>query len=200
MGWGSYESVIEFAGGRDPEEFGFQSIRDLTERAVSNSQRTGFDAISLLSNDQGTYYRKLTNAQAYAAVRKGWKLDVTMMPVEGGGGAGLDLAPAGVRYTVSVYRNSMHHQVVQLITQVAKGYDGPSYELPGPEDAWHDYQLVFDPAARSARLNIDGVERLRGYGGYREYLGKWGLQFGVAVYRSARAEAMFKRIRFEILH
>ena len=49
----------------------------------------------LLSSDQGAYYHKLSRAQAYAAMRKGWKIDVTMKPVEGTGGAGTDLTPAG---------------------------------------------------------------------------------------------------------
>jgi hypothetical protein len=36
-----------------------------------------------------------------------------------------------------------------------------TYEITGLEDAWHDYQLVFDPGAQTARLLVDGVEQLR---------------------------------------
>jgi hypothetical protein len=108
---GRYESRIEFEGGRDPEEFGFQSHLDLIERAVRNRERTGFDAIRLLSKDQGHYYRKLTRAQAYAAVRNGWKIEIIMKPVQGSGGAGIDLTTADGRYDVDVMLNaSRRHQ------------------------------------------------------------------------------------------
>jgi hypothetical protein len=45
---------------------------------------------------------------------------------------------------------------------------------------------------------VDGVERLRGYHGHSEYLEGWGVVFGTALYRSEKAEALFKRVRFEI--
>jgi predicted Ser/Thr protein kinase len=196
--WGSYENVIEFAGGRDPEDFGFRSRLDLTEHAVYNPERTGYDAIRLLSDDQGYYYRKLTHAQAYAAMRKGWKLEATMKPFEGQGCAGIELTPAGIRYSVCVMRNPLHRQVVQLTTRLEKGIDGPTYELSGPEDAWHDYQLIFNPRAQTGRLLVDGVERLRDYCGFSEYLEGWGLTFSTALYKSSRAETMFKRVHFEI--
>lgn len=197
-GWGPYESVIEFTGGRDPEEFGFRSHLDLVERALRNPEGTGFDAIRLLSADQGFYYRKLTHAQPYAAVRKGWKLEATMKPIEGEGAAVIELTPAGDRYDITVMRNAMRRQVVQLTSQIEKGSGGPSYEVPGPEDAWHDYQLTFDPRTRTAGLRVNGVERLRDYRGHREYLEGWGLMFATAIYKSSRSETMFKRVRFQI--
>jgi len=197
-GWGPYERIVEFTGGRDPEEFGFRSRLDLVERALHNPEGTGFDAIRLLSTDQGYYYRKLTRAQAYAAVREGWKLEATMKPIEGWGAAAIELTPAGGRYDVTVMRNPLHRQVVQLTTRIEKGSGGPSYEMPGPEDAWHDYQLIFDPRTQTALLRVDGVERLRDYRGHREYLEGWGVMFSTAIYKSSRAETMFKRVRFEI--
>jgi predicted Ser/Thr protein kinase len=196
--WGRYESRIEFEGGRDPEEFGFQSHLDLIEHAVRNRERTGYDAIRLLSKDQGYYYRKLTRAQAYAAVRKGWKIEVIMKPVQGAGGTGIDLTPAGGRYDVEVMLNASRRQVVLLTTQIAKGMDGPSYEIEGPEDAFHEYQLIFDPNSRSARLLVDGLERLSDYRGHKEYREGWGLTFGAFTYKSEQGEAVFKRVRFEI--
>ncbi len=197
-GWGSYDSVIEFSGGRDPEEFGFHPRLDLVERAVYNQERTGFDSIRLITNDQGFYYHKLTHAQVYAAMRKGWTLEATMQAVEGGGAAGIDLTPAGGRYGIGILISPSHRQVVQLTTTIEKGVDGPSYEVSGPEDAWHDYQLIFDPRTQTARLQVDGVERLRDYRGHHEYQEGWGLMLGTALYKSSRAETMFKRVRFEI--
>jgi hypothetical protein len=58
--------------------------------------------------------------------------------------------------------------------------------------------LIYEPEKRAARLLIDGVERLRGYHGHREYLEGYGFTFGTALYKSARAEAVFRRVRFEI--
>jgi hypothetical protein len=77
---GQYESRIEFEGGRNPEEFGFQSRLDLIEHAVSNPERTGFD-------------------------HNGWKIEATFKPVQGGGGVGVDLSPADGRYDVNVMVN-----------------------------------------------------------------------------------------------
>lgn len=196
--WGRYESNIEFEGGRNPEEFGFQSHLDLIEHAVRNQERTGYDAIRLLSKDQGYYYRKLTRAQAYAAVRKGWKIEVVMKPVEGAGGTGIDLTPADGRYDLEVMLNASGRQVVQLATQIAKGMDGPSYEIEGPPDAFHEYQLIFDASSGSARLLVDGLERLNEYRGHQEYLEGRGLTFGTFAYKSEQSEMVYKRVRFEI--
>jgi predicted Ser/Thr protein kinase len=196
--WEHYESRVEFEGGRNPEEFGFQSRLDLVEHAVSNPERTGFDAVRLLTGSQGFYYRKLTRAQIYAAVHNGWKMEATLRPVQGAAGLGVDLSPADGRYDVNVIVNKSRRQVVYLVTQIAKGLDGPAWEMEGPEDAFHDYQLVFDASSRTARLLVDGVERLRDYRGHREYLERWGFCFAASTYRSLQGEAVFKRVRFEI--
>lgn len=197
-GWGRYDSVIEYVAAQDPEDFGFRPRLDVVEHAVRNAERTGFDAIRLTTNDQGYYYRKLSRAQAYAAARKGWKLEVIMRVAQGSACSGVDLTPADGRYDVCVIRSDGHRQFAFVLTQIAKGLDGPRFELSGPEDAWHDYQLVFDPGSRSARLFVDGVQRSANYRAFREYLEGWGLTFATSVYRSPTADAAFKRVRFEI--
>jgi hypothetical protein len=111
---------------------------------------------------------------------------------------GIDLSPADGRYDVNVMVNGSRRQVVHLITQIARGLDGPSWEMEGPVDAFHDYQLVFDAGSRTARLLVDGVERLRDYRAHREYLEGWGFCFATTTYRSLQGEAVFKRVRFEI--
>jgi len=50
----------------------------------------------------------------------------------------------------------------------------------------------------SARLLVDGVERLSGYRGHSEYVEDWGLFLATSIYRSTTAEGRFKRVRFEI--
>ena len=110
----------------------------------------------------------------------------------------IDFTPAGHRYGLNVFLNPSGRQVVQLTATIADGIDGPRYEVEGPGDAYHDYQLIFDPGTREARLLVDGVERVRGYHGHSEYLEGWGVVFGTALYQSEKAEALFKRVRFEI--
>ena len=121
-----------------------------------------------------------------------------MKPVQGMGAAGIDLRPADRRYSLHVELSTSRRQVVLFCTQIAKkGIAGPLYEIEGPEDAFHEYQLIFDPN-RSARLLVDGVERLRDYRGHREYVEGWEFDFDTAVYKSEQSEAVFKRVRFEI--
>jgi len=197
-GWGPYNPVIEYIAPQNPEDFGFRSRLEVTERAVRNRDLTGFDAIRLLTTDQGMYYHKLSRAQSYEAMRKGWKLEATMQAIEGDANTSLMFPPAHRRFDMSVMREPNGRQAAVLLTQIGNGLDGLRYELPGPADAWHDYQLIFDPQTRSARLLIDGVERLSGYRGHAEFVEEWGLFLATSIYQSKNAEARFKRVRFEI--
>jgi hypothetical protein len=110
----------------------------------------------------------------------------------------VDLGLAGGRYDIHFFLDPSGRQMVQLSTQIAKGLDGLKYRIEGPADAFHDYQLIYDPHLKTARLLVDGIERLRGYSGHREYLSDYGLIFGTSLYHSDRAEAIYKRVRFEI--
>ena len=196
--WEPSVRSIEFAGGRDPDEMGFQKHLDLVDRVVSNQAHTGYEAVRLLSQDQGFYYYKLSRAQVYGAFRHGWTLSVTMQPIQGVGSANVDFGPSRSRYDVHVFLDSSRRQVVQLTTQIEKGLDGLKYKIEGPADAFHDYQLIYDPGLKTTRLLVDGVERLRGYTGHHEYPSDYGLMFGTSLYNSDRAEAVYKRVRFEI--
>jgi predicted Ser/Thr protein kinase len=197
-GRANYAHTITFAGGRDPEEFGFQTHLDVTERAVPNADHTAFEAIRLLSTDQGFYYRKVTAAQARAAVRNGWKMEAVFKPVAGSATVAIDLSPADGRYDCQIFLDTSHRQVVQLTRQIANGIDGLRYTIEGPPDAFHHYELIFEPGKRAARLLVDGVERLQGYRGHHEYLEGYGFTFGTQLYKSAKAEAVFRQVRFEI--
>ena len=197
-GWASYDPVIEYIAPQNPEDFGFRPRLDVTEGVVRNQNLTGFDAIRLATTDQGMYYHRLSRAQFYQAMRKGWKLEAAMQAIEGDANTSVMFPAAHRRFDLSVLREPTGRHAAVLLTQIAKGLDGLRYELPGPADAWHDYQLVFDPQTRTARLLIDGVERLSGYRGHAEYVEEWGLFFSSSIYRSTSAEARFKRVRFEI--
>jgi hypothetical protein len=197
-GWGPYDPVIEYIAPQNPEDFGFRSRLEITEGVVRNQSLTGFDAIRLRTTDQGMYYHKLSRAQSYEAMRKGWKLEATMQAIEGDADASVAFPAAHRRFDMSVIRDPSGRQVAMLLTQIGNGLDGFRYEVPGPADAWHDYQLVFDSQTRSARLLVDGVERLSGYRGHAEYVEEWGLFLACSIYRSTNAEARFKRVRLEI--
>jgi eukaryotic-like serine/threonine-protein kinase len=196
--WEPSERAIEFAGGHDPEDAGFPKHLDLVERAVYNNEHTGFDAVRLLSPEQGFYYHRLSRPQVYAAMRHGWSLEATIQPVLGQANANIDLGSAGGRFDLHVRLDSSGDQIVRLTTRIEKGFDGPECKIDGPANAFHDYRLIFDPVARQARLLVDGVERLRGYSGHREFIYDYGLTFGTALNRSDRAESVFKRVKFEI--
>jgi hypothetical protein len=196
--WEPAVRSIEFAGGRGPDEYGLQKHLDVDYRVVYNKNHTGFDAIRVLSNDQGFYYYPLSRSQKYAALRHGWSLSATERPVHGVGAINLDLSPAGGRYDIHVFLDSSGRQNVQLSTQIEKGVDGLKYKIEGPADAFHDYQLIYDPVVKTAHLLVDGVERLRGYSGHHEYLSDYGLIFGAALFNSDRGEVVYKRVRFEI--
>ena len=197
-GWGPYDPVIEYIAPQNPEDFGFRPRLEVTEGAVRDQNLTGFDAIRLLTTDQGMYYHKLSRAQSYEAMRKGWKLETTMQAIQGDADTCVMFTPAHLRFDISILPRSNGRQAALLLTQIGKGLDGLRYELPGPVEAWHDYQLVFDPQTRSARLLVDGVERLSGYRGHAEYVEEWGLFLATSIYQSKTAEARFKRVRFEI--
>jgi predicted Ser/Thr protein kinase len=198
LGWASYDPVIAYDAPWNLEDFGFRPRLDVVEHVSMNPERTGYEAIRLLTSEQGYYYHKLTRAQAYAAVRKGWKLDATMQSIQGATCAGIELTPAGDRYDLCLIRDAPDHQLALLTTEIGRALDGPRFALPDAKPTWHNYQLVFDPHARSARLLIDGIERLASYRGHREYLEGWGLTLGAFAYRSLTAEARFKRVRFQI--
>ncbi len=197
-GWASYDPVIAYDAPWNLEDFGFRPRLDVVEHVAQNPERTGYEAIRLLTSEQGYYYHKLTHAQAYAAVRKGWTLEATMQAIQGAVCAGIELTPAGGRYDICLIRDAPNHQVGLLTTEIGRALDGPHFALPDVSPAWHNYRLEFNPHARSARLLVDGVERLANYRGHREYLEGWGLTLGTMAYRTATAEARFKRARFEI--
>ncbi len=197
-GWGSYDPVITYDAPWNLEDFGFRPRLDVVEHVAPNPEHTGYEAVRLLTSEQGYYYHKLTHAQAYAAVRKGWTLEATMQAIQGAVCAGIELTPAGGRYDICLIRDAPDHQVALLATEIGRALDGPRFALSDANPAWHNYQLKFDPHARSARLLVDGVERLVNYRGHREFLEGWGLTLGTMAYRTASAEARFKRARFEI--
>jgi predicted Ser/Thr protein kinase len=196
--WEPSVRSIEFVGGREPDEIGFQKHLDLVDQVVYNKAHTGFDAIRLLSGYQGFYYYRFSRSQQYAAMRHGWSVSATIQPIQGVGSVNVDLGPQAGRYDIHVFLDPTGRQVVQLTTQIEKGLDGLKYKIEGPADVFHDYQLIYDPGVKSAHLLVDGVERLRGYSGHREYMSDFGLMFGLALYHSDRAEAIYKRVRFEI--
>jgi hypothetical protein len=56
---------------------------------------------------------------------------------------------------------------------------GRSYTISGNNDAYHEYQLIYDPTTLSASLLVDGVTRLTGYQGSSQFKQDHGLGFSV---------------------
>ncbi len=109
----------------------------------------------------------------------------------------VDLSPEGGRYDCGFFVNDAGRQVVQLNTQIAKGIVGPQYEIAGPREAFHDFELIYEPEKQAAKLLVDGVERLSGYKGHREYLGPLRDVRRIGV-RSQAGEAIFRKVSFAI--
>jgi hypothetical protein len=70
--------------------------------------------------------------------------------------------------------------------------------LPGDRNAYHAYELRYDPGRQVADLWVDGSKQLENYRGYSQFQGDGDLVFGIGVSESARAIASFQTVRLEI--
>jgi large repetitive protein len=69
------------------------------------------------------------------------------------------------RFNVEFGSNAEGDPIVLLATGVAAGFfTGPSATIVG--NGYHLYELIFDPAAASADLFVDGLEVLSDYAGH----------------------------------
>jgi len=74
---------------------------------------------------------------------------------------------------------------VRLNTQVAPVIQGLEWSL-AHDQAYHLYELRFDPGLQAAELWVDGHKRLDGYRGHTQYQEDGDFLFGTTAYRSSR--------------
>jgi tRNA A-37 threonylcarbamoyl transferase component Bud32 len=192
------ERVIELPTGSEPLEHGFQSRNTIENRVIPNADATGFDALRLITSDQGAYYHPLNAAQAAAANRHGWKVTFEAAAEEGLTSIAMDLPNAPVRYAVNAISIKGDRDVIRLLTGFTPTIHGIDFALPGPAGARRRYMLELLPGSKTADLWVGGVKLYSGYAGLNEYLYNRGLEIGVARYRSARGVGVFWSLRLEI--
>lgn len=192
------DRVIELPAGVEPLEHGFQARNVIENRVVPNASATAFEALRLISTDQGGYYHPLNSAQVFAAKRRGWKMAFEAAAEEGVTTASFDLPGAGARYAVNVLTTSTGSDVLRLLTGFSPAIHGVDLPLSGPPHSRHHYVLALSSGSKSAEIWVDGVKRYSGYSGLSEYLYGRGPEIGVARYRSARGMGVFWSFRFEV--
>ncbi|HYM23895.1 MAG TPA: hypothetical protein VEU08_11815, partial [Vicinamibacterales bacterium] len=125
------------------------------------------------------------------------RLTSVMRAEEGRCFAVIDFTGEGRRFDVEIDRVAGHDRV-RLQTQIVPTLEGLDWTPAATDDAYHTYDLRYDPGAQSAELWVDGVRRLTGYRGHSQFQQDGDLLFGVSVFQSARGVASFQDVRFEI--
>lgn len=191
------DRVIELPAGAEPLEHGFQARNVIENRVIPNAGATAFEALRLISTDQGGYYHPLKPAQVFAAKRRGWRIVFETAAEEGMTTASVDLPDADIRYAVNVIAAPPGPDVLRLLTGFSPSIHGVDLPLPGRPGSRHRYMLALPPGSKSAEMWVDGQKRYSGYTGLNEYIYGRGPEFGVARYRSSRGVGVFWSFRFE---
>ncbi len=91
------------------------------------------------------------------------------------------------RFDIALGLNSSGDTVVFLFTAddaIGPGSSlvgaGPSYTLTGAGNAYHNYNLVYNPVTHLADLSVDGITRITGYSGNTTFKSNVGLYFGAS--------------------
>jgi tRNA A-37 threonylcarbamoyl transferase component Bud32 len=189
--------IIEKVGAFDPLAEGFLVHNEITGTVADNPQRNGFDGWRVFTGRQGHYFKNLTTEEKRRALDHGWRLTSVMRLEEGRCFTVVDFAGVGRRFDIDVDRVTGHDRV-RLQTQIVPSLEGLDWTPAATDDAYHIYDLRYDPAALSADLWVDGAKRLTGYRGHSQFQQDGDLLFGVAVFESTRAVASFQDVRFEI--
>jgi tRNA A-37 threonylcarbamoyl transferase component Bud32 len=192
------ERVIELPIPSEPLEHGFKRSGAIENQAVGNATQTGYEALRIISAEQGGYYSRLTRIQAAAANRRGWKFTFEAAAEQGETYVNLHAQEAPVRYSVDITSHPGGPDIVRLCTQINPRIEGIEMPLPGPPGARHRYVFALERPSAGAELWVDGVKRYSGYKGLTQYLYQRGPEIGVARYRSARSAGVFWKFRFEI--
>ena len=192
------ERLINLPFPSEPLEDGFRSRGEIENHVVHNSTSSGYEALRLISGDQGGYYYSLSRAQAAAARRLGWRISFDAAAEEGETYCNLDIPGSPARYAVEITSRLGGPDVVMLTTGVSPVISGVELTLGGPSGSRHRYLLALPAGSSSAEFSVDGVSRYSGYKGVKEYLYRRGPEIGVARYRSTRGVGVFWSFRFEI--
>lgn len=189
--------LIQKVGAFDPLDEGFQTHNDIRGTVAENPAHNGYDGWRVSTERQGHYFKNLTAAEKRLALARGWKLTAVMRAEEGRASAIVDFTGIGSRFDIVVERRGTDQRAL-LETQIVPVFDGMYLPWERADDAYHTYELLYDPGLQTASLWVDGTRRLTGYRGHSQFQTDGDVIFGVSVFESARGVASFQTVRFEI--
>lgn len=193
------ERVIAASGVDDPLDEGFSTLNEVAGSAELTSQGTGIEAWSLFTRSQGFYVHELSREQKRIAMSRGWKLTGSAKLQEGGLYLGVDFLGAGPRFATGATLDGNNLTARAWTNQVSAQWQSLTAPISGDPHAYHKYELIFEPRGRAVSIKVDGMERIRGYAGLRQFQDRWGVAFGAHRWNSSDGRAAFRSVRFEIL-
>jgi serine/threonine-protein kinase len=191
------ERVIELSMGTEPLEHGFSKDLAIDYHILPNANATGFDSMRVFTTDQGGYYHPFSATQCGVAHRNGWRLTAEAAAEDGCLYCMVDNPRDQSRYSLNLFRNQ-DTDTVRCVLDATRVWQGLDQPLPGPAGARHQLVLIWTPEPGQAELWVDGIKRISGYKGTRDFRYARGLVFGAFTYRSRRASGVFWKIRLEI--
>jgi hypothetical protein len=152
----------------------------------------------MFSNSQGVYISYLTRAQKKAAVARGWRMSFSCIAIEGVTFSILDLVPYRKRFDLYVV-SRQGSQVLLLHSRYKPQFAGEEYSIEGAPGTAHTYEMVAAAGSATVRVSVDGKKLASSYAGQPDYQEDKNVVFGVAQYKSEKAEGIIRSVRFEIL-
>lgn len=195
--------LIQKEGAIDPLDEGFKVWGDEGNytHIVRNAANTGFDRWKLITRDQSSYYRPLSDAEKQFAMQRDWILTCICALEKGAGSSIIDLGPGiGPRFDMAYLQEGNRYFVV-LTQQISPEYEFyAKVEFPGVGDIDHPhtFEMRYDHVTQSASLWIDGQQRATGYRGHHQFQQNGGLMLSAATYlKMPESSIVFRRVRFE---
>jgi serine/threonine protein kinase len=187
------------SGLNNPSAEGFSTHLDVTGRVELTGDGRGIEAWSLFTRSQGFYFHGLTWQQKRIAMSHGWRLIGAARLQEGALYLGADFRGAGPRFATGATLDGNALILRAWTDQASSEWQSLSAPIPGDPHAYHTYELLFDPKPRTLAIKVDGIERIRGYAGLRQFQERLGLAFGAHRWKSTTARADFRSVRLDIL-
>jgi len=195
--------LILKSGALDPIDEGFKvfAFGEFQGHVMRNAAMNGFDRWRTTSNDQGYYYRTLTDAEKDFALRNDWTLTCICAVEQGAAFAAIDFGQnkEPIRFDIALL-NENGRYFVALTKKISPAWDFEKIEFSGAGDVDHPhtYQLRYDRTTKKASLWIDDQLRLSGYQGQRQFLEDRGLFLGsFSTGYSKTGTGIFRLVRFE---
>lgn len=160
-----------------------------------NSSSTGGYAYYIATPDAG---------QLSAAATLGWRLSARVRTNDNGAATTssriVEFLNGSTRWSMLFGAEADNDPIVRLATSLNTGnpvdswWGGPTYTLQGTGGGFHLYELVYDAAAGSADLFVDGVERISDHTGLAD--GTSGTVWWGSISTAPQGQADYALVRF----